>query len=78
MFGLARRINTRIFGTMADFPSRPNFKPKSYKDGSGWYVEAEWPDGTTQHVDDFGSDSEAQDWVIHKSAKWLQKHPQPK
>jgi hypothetical protein len=63
---------------MADFSIKPTFKAKPFKDGSGWYVKAEWPDGITQHVDDFGSDSEAQEWVIHKSAGWLQKRPKSK
>jgi len=74
-FGLARLTNTPIFHFMVGFQSQPTFTPKSFKDGSGWYVEAVWPDGFIQHVDDFGSDTEAQDWVIHKSAGWLKKHP---
>jgi len=54
---------------------RPTFKPKPFLDGSGWHVDAEWPDGVTQHVDDFGSDSEAREWIAKKSDAWLQKHP---
>jgi hypothetical protein len=59
-------------------PPNSKLTLQQYKDGSGWYVEAEWLDGFTQHVDDFGSDSEAQDWVAHESAAWLQKHPKSK
>jgi hypothetical protein len=54
--------------------SRPTFKPKPFMDGSGWHVDAEWPDGLIQHVDDFGSDSEAREWIAKKSQAWLQKH----
>ena len=38
---------------------KPTFKPKPFKDGSGWYVEVQRPDGSTEYVDQFGSDSEA-------------------
>jgi hypothetical protein len=31
----------------------PTFKSKAYKDGSGWHVDVEWPDGVNQHVDDW-------------------------
>lgn len=58
---------------MVDLRSQPTFKRKEFKDGRGWYVEAEWPDGLLQHVDDFGSDTEAKEWVTHKSAEWLKK-----
>ena len=33
---------------------KPTFKPKRFKDGSGWYVEVERPDGSTAfggHID---------------------------
>jgi hypothetical protein len=52
----------------------PTFKPRAFKDGSGWHVEVEWPDGTTQHVDDFGSEAEAGDWIARKSEQWIEKH----
>jgi hypothetical protein len=63
--------------TMAKKNSRPTFKPKPFMDGSGWHVDAEWPDGVTQHVDDFGSGSEAREWIAKKSEAWLQKHRTP-
>ena len=59
--------------------SRPTFKPKPFMDGSGWHVDAEWPDGVTQHVDDFGVlDFEAHEWIAKKLEAWLQKQPLPK
>ena len=76
--GLAPSVDTAHTARMANLSSKPTFKPKPFKDGSGWYVEAEWSDGVTDHVDDFGSDSDAQDWIIHKSTGWLQKHPKSK
>jgi len=48
---------------------KPTFKPKRFKDGSGWYVEVERPDGSTEYVDQFGSDSEALEWITNKSEK---------
>src|SRR5262245_33534860 len=57
---------------------KPTFKPKPFKDGSGWSVEVERPDGSIEYVDQFGSDSEALEWITNKSEKWLQKHPKSK
>lgn len=50
---------------------------RAYKDGSGYLVEAEWPDGVIQLVDDFGSESEALEWIAEKSDDWVRKHPKP-
>jgi hypothetical protein len=52
---------------------KPTFKPRPYKDGSGYLVEAEWPDGVIQLVDDFGSESEALEWIAEKSDDWARK-----
>jgi hypothetical protein len=54
---------------------KPKFKPLPYKVGHYWRVEVEWPDGVTQHVDDFGSESEALEWIARKSDDWARKHP---
>jgi hypothetical protein len=63
---------------MATEPTRPMFKPLPFKDGSGWRVEVRWPDGTTQHVDDFQRDYDACDFISHRSLAWLLKHPGPR
>ena len=34
-------------------------------------MEVERPDGSTEYVDQFGSDSEALEWITNKSEKWL-------
>ncbi len=60
---------------MAKKNSRPTFKPERFLDGSGWHVDAEWPDGATEHVDDFRSSSEAREWNTKKSEAWLREHP---
>jgi hypothetical protein len=57
--------------------SNPTFKTRAYKDGSGYLVEAEWPDGVVQLVDDFGSEAEALEWIAQKSDDWNRKHPRP-
>jgi hypothetical protein len=41
-------------------------------------VDVEWPDGVSQHVDDFGSEAEAGDWIARKSEKWIEKQPKYK
>ena len=41
-------------------------------DAEHWSVEAEWPDGTVEEpAGPFASDSEARDWITHKSQAWL-------
>jgi hypothetical protein len=55
----------------------PMFKTMPFQDGSGWRVEVQWPGGGSQHVDDFGSEQEAGDWISGRSAGWLRKHPAP-
>jgi hypothetical protein len=57
--------------------NRPMFKPMPFEEGRGWRVEVQWPDGATQHVDDFRSDYEACDWISNRSAAWLLKNPGP-
>jgi hypothetical protein len=53
---------------------KPIFKPRELKKlfGDQWYVEAEWPDGTIKEsAGPFATDSEARDWITHKSQTWL-------
>jgi hypothetical protein len=59
---------------MAKDYSKPTFTQRLYGDGSGYLVEVEWPDGFTQHVEDFGSESEALEWIDQKSDDWASKH----
>ena len=59
---------------MAKKYPKPIFKPRELKKlfENQWYVEAEWPDGTIEQVSGpFASDSEASDWITHKSRAWL-------
>ena len=58
---------------MAKKYPKPIFKPRELKKlfEDEWYVEAEWPDGTIEQVaGPFASDSEARDWISHKSPAW--------
>jgi hypothetical protein len=71
---LARRRPWEHTARMAKDP-KPTFKPLPYKVGTYWRVEVEWPDGVTQHVDDFGSESEALEWISRKSDDWARRHP---
>jgi len=43
------------------------------REGENWLVEAEWPDGTIEHVNDFKAHLEAANWVSTQSEAWLQK-----
>jgi len=40
-------------------------------DGDNWSVEAEWPDGTIEPVEDFRGHSDAVDWLNTRSESWL-------
>jgi len=42
------------------------------KDGAQWSVEAEWPDGTIEHIGSFKTHFEAVNWVSTLSEAWLQ------
>ena len=44
------------------------------KDGEHWQVEAEWPDGTIEHVYKFKAGYEALNWVKSQSAAWKYKN----
>ena len=74
---LAAPIQRAHKEAMTTNPTRPMFKPVPVKDGRGWRVEVQWPDGTTQHVDDFQRDYDACDFISHRSLAWLLKHPAP-
>lgn len=52
---------------MAQKHSAPQFTPREYKDGRGWYVEATGDGDVAENVGDFASDSEARDWIARKS-----------
>jgi hypothetical protein len=52
-------------------PTKPIFCAV-LSDGQRWSVEAEWPDGTIEQVDEFKHHSEATDWICSQSETWLQ------
>ena len=60
---------------MADFSCKPAFTVKPVKLAHRWYVEAEWPNRRIEHINDFASDFEAEDWIVHQSDAWLQRQP---
>ena len=41
-------------------------------EGPQWSVEAEWPDGSIEHVDTFKAHFDAWSWVRTQSQRWLQ------
>lgn len=43
--------------------SDPRLTPRPLPDGSGWFVEVKWPDGSIERVGDFGLKSTARDWI---------------
>jgi hypothetical protein len=41
------------------------------RDGDQWMIEAEWPDGSIEHVQAFKAHSQAAHWVKTYSEEWL-------
>jgi hypothetical protein len=55
----------------------PVMTARELKDGSGWYVLFEWPNGRTRQMDGFQSEMEAETWIQEESEVWLAKsHPE--
>jgi hypothetical protein len=52
-------------------PFKATMTPHALKDGSAWYIELTWPDGRTEQIDGFHSESEIGDWISRKSETWL-------
>lgn len=44
----------------------PVVTPRALEDGSGWFVEVVWPDGTIERIGDFALESTARDWIAHE------------
>ena len=42
------------------------------KDGSGWYVRADWPLGQTLHVNGFNGKEEAETWIEIEGPSWIE------
>jgi hypothetical protein len=53
--------------------SLPTLKARELKDGSSWYIVLTWPNGQTENIDGFGSESELNEWITTKYRGWLAK-----
>jgi hypothetical protein len=42
------------------------------RDGSGWYVRADWPLGQTLHVNGFDGKAEAETWIETQGPSWIE------
>jgi len=51
---------------------KPGMRPCELKDGSGWYVLVTWGSLPPEQVGGFATESEAQEWIEHSSASWLE------
>jgi hypothetical protein len=58
---------------MAPLPPNPKLVPREFKDGSGWFIQVTWGDGSQapEQIGGFGSDSEAREWISRKSAAYF-------
>ena len=50
---------------------KPTMSPRVLKDGSAWYIQVAWPNGSLENIDSFQSESEVADWISRKSDAWL-------
>ena len=51
--------------------SPPRLESRPLKRGGGWYVLVTWSSGRTAQVNDFASETEAEQWISNASAAWL-------
>jgi hypothetical protein len=58
---------------MVKMQSNPKLIPRAFMDGSGWFIQATWDDGSRapEQIGGFGSDSEAVEWIARKSAAYF-------
>jgi hypothetical protein len=55
----------------------PVMTARELKDGAGWCVLFEWPNGRTRQMDGFRTELDAQTWIQEESEVWLKKsHPE--
>jgi hypothetical protein len=41
------------------------------RDGRDWFVAVTWPDGSSEEISGFKSESEANEWVAKELEAWL-------
>ena len=52
---------------------RPLFKVRFLDDGSGYVIDAVWPDGAVEEIPGLYSHTRfAQHWVMEHSEKWIE------
>jgi hypothetical protein len=56
---------------MAQSRHIPILTPRSFEDGSGWYVEVYWISRPTERLGRFISYPEASDWIMLESAAYF-------
>ena len=52
----------------------PTLQARELKDGSAWYIVLTWPNGQTENIDGFSSETEINEWMTTKYRGWLAKH----
>ena len=52
----------------------PTLQARELKDGSAWYIVLTWPNGLTESIDGFSSETEINEWMTTKYRGWLAKH----
>jgi hypothetical protein len=41
------------------------------REANDWFVAATWPDGTSEEIEGFKTESEAHEWVAKEFQSWL-------
>ena len=58
---------------MALSPSPAHFNARPFKIGDGWYVRVTWDNGSTADVPNFATEANAEQWIKHEAAAWIEK-----
>ena len=59
--------------SMALGPSPIHFSAHPVEIGDGWYVRVTWDNGRTAEVPNFATEAEAEQWIKHEAAAWIEK-----
>jgi hypothetical protein len=59
---------------MANLSLKPHLVPRAFKDGSGWFIQVTWDDGTRlpEQIGGFLTHSEAREWISLRSTAYFE------
>jgi hypothetical protein len=67
----------RVTAHIAAMNTIPQFEPQMTKSGR-WFVSVRTGNGPDSHIGDFGTEAEAENWILTKAKYWPSKPDAPK